>query len=711
MRKSNRCLYNNSVSSFLKDDDNSVLGELCNNYNGSVQSTQIDAWKEEIIIMKNVLSAIGKEGRVVFEYDIPRLGKRIDVVVLLSGIIFCLEFKAGESKILEADVDQVLDYALDLKYFHKLSSEKIIAPILIATNHKSSSTSIISSVYNDRIINPLITGKDGLKELISKVLETYPNETAVDSNWIISPYAPTPTIIEAARTLYENHTVENITRHEADKVSTDKTIDYILKVIKTSKENREKSICFFTGVPGAGKTLVGLDVAIKQTYQGKDEPVKDEGAVYLSGNGPLVAVLTEALARDNQKKSISNGSKKNLSDSRREVRKSIQMIHRYRDNMLMKIKNPVENGVLEIDSSKAIKQEDAGYGEVEHVAIFDEAQRTWTHKRLADYLKRGGTYGNKLKVPNFPMSEAEFLIWSSDQREDWATIVCLVGGGQEINTGEAGISEWIKALNEKFINWKVYISPKLSDSEYAEGKVNDLLKNNKNVTYAEDLHLSVSLRSFRAEKLSAFVQALLTFDPKAVDIYKDIKDKYPIVLTRDMKKAKEWLHSQVRGSERTGVLITKEAARFKPLGIHVLLSGDENAVHWFLEDKIDTRSSNFLEDAATEIQVQGLELDYVCLLWDADMRCKNGRWEFYRFNGKTEWTKLEPNTENKQEQLKYMLNAYRVLLTRARVGIVICVPAGNSNKTPTGFWEDSTRLPEFYDGTYNYLKSLGLEDI
>ena len=711
MRKSNRCLYNNSVSSFLEDDDNSVLGELCNNYNGSVQSTQIDAWKEEIIIMKNVLSAIGKEGRIVFEYDIPRLGKRIDVVVLLSGIIFCLEFKVGESKILEADVDQVLDYALDLKYFHKLSSEKIIAPILIATNHKSSSTSVISSVYNDGIINPLITGQDGLKELISKVLDTYPNETAVDSNWIISPYAPTPTIIEAARTLYENHTVDNITRHEADKVSTDKTIDYILKVIKASKENREKSICFVTGVPGAGKTLVGLDVAIKQTYQGKDEPVKDEGAVYLSGNGPLVAVLTEALARDNQKKSISNGSKKNLSDSRREVRKSIQMIHRYRDNMLMKIKNPVENGVLEIDPSKAIRQEDAGYGEVEHVAIFDEAQRTWTHKRLADYLKRGGTYGNKLKVPNFPMSEAEFLIWSLDQREDWATIVCLVGGGQEINTGEAGISEWIKALNKRFTNWKVYISPKLSEPEYAEGKVNELLKDNKNVTYAEDLHLSVSLRSFRAEKLSAFVQALLTFDPKAADIYQDIKDKYPIVLTRDMEKAKEWLHSQVRGSERTGVLITKEAARFKPLGIHVLLSGDENAVHWFLEDKIDTRSSNFLEDAATEIQVQGLELDYVCLLWDADMRYKNGRWEFYQFDGKTKWKKQEPNTENKQEQLKYMLNAYRVLLTRARSGMVICVPAGNPNKTPTGFWEDSTRLPEFYDGTYNYLKSLGLEDI
>ena len=282
------------------------------------------------------------------------------------------------------------------------------------------------------------------------ILTRFSDEQPVNPNWIISPYAPTPTIIEAAKTLYENHSVENITRHEADEVSTDRTIAYILKVIQESKQNHKKSICFVTGVPGAGKTLVGLDVAIKQTYQGQDEPVKDEGAVYLSGNGPLVAVLTEALAQDNLKKCREKGEKKKMSDSRREVSKSIQMIHRYRDNMLAKIKNPVENGILEIDPAKAVKMEKAGFGEVEHVAIFDEAQRSWTHKRLAEYLKRGGTYGNKLKVPNFPMSEAAFLIWSLDQREDWATIVCLVGGGQEINTGEAGISEWIKALNEMF---------------------------------------------------------------------------------------------------------------------------------------------------------------------------------------------------------------------------------------------------------------------
>lgn len=712
MSKNPRCLYHSDFLTFLSQSTDSIFGMLCDSYHGEALTTTREAWKREIEIMKSVLSALSdKNGQIVFEYDIPRLGKRIDVVLLYRGIVFCLEFKVGESKILEADLDQVLDYALDLKNFHKFSQDKVIAPILVATKILEHTTSVQMSVYDDKVVNPLVTGETGLFDVIVQVLNRFPNETAVNQDWIISPYAPTPTIVEAAKTLYENHSVENITRHEADKVSTDQTISYILDVIQKSKLNREKSICFVTGVPGAGKTLVGLDVAVKQTYQGKDTPVEDEGAVYLSGNGPLVAVLTEALAKDNYKKCHNRKESKKLSDSRREVGKFIQMIHRYRDNMLAKIKNPVENGELEIDPEKAVKLAKAGYGEVEHVAIFDEAQRSWTHKRLADYLKRGGTYGNKLKVPNFPLSEAAFLIWSLDQREDWATIVCLVGGGQEINTGEAGISEWIYALNEKFPHWKVYISPKLTEPEYAEGKVNTLLAANKNVTYSDSLHLGVSLRSYRAEKLSAFVHTLLAVDPKAKELYREIQDKYPIVLTRDMDKAREWLHSKVRGTERTGILVTKESARYKPLAVHVLPSGDENAVHWFLEDKSDVRSSNYLEDAATEIQVQGLELDYTCLLWDADMRYDNGKWRFYRFNGQTKWVEQTPNTESKQELMQYMLNAYRVLLTRARSGMVICVPSGNPNKNPSGFWEDSTRLPAFYDGTYAYLKQIGIEEI
>ena len=707
-----RFLYTNSIKSFLNTDLNSIIGFMTTNSHGVLLTTTRESWESEITIMKSNLSLLNTDGQIVFEYDIPRLGKRIDVVLLINGIIFCLEFKVGETKILEENIDQVLDYALDLRNFHKFSQDKIIVPILIPTNYNSKTTDIKISAYDDKIINPLICGKDSIFELIDVILNRYPNETDINDNWINSPYAPTPTIIEAARALYSNHSVENITRHEADKVTTDRTINYILDVIKYSKENRKKSICFVTGVPGAGKTLVGLDVAIKQTYQGQNKPVEDEGAVYLSGNGPLVAVLKEALAQDNYKRCEEKGENKKLTDSRREVSKFIQMIHNYRDTMLNKIKNPVENGKLEIDPTKAVKLSDNGYAEVEHVAIFDEAQRSWTHKRLADYLKRGGTYGNKLKVPNFPMSEASFLIWSLDQREDWATIVCLVGGGQEINTGEAGIIEWLNALNNEFKNWNIFISPKLTDKEDAEGNVNEILKQNNNVIYSDYLHLGVSLRSFRAEKLSKFVNELLNFDSNASNTYNEIKSKYPIYLTRDMDKAREWLHHKVRGTERTGILITKESARFKPLAVHVLESGDENAVHWFLDDKQNVNSSNYLEDAATEIQVQGLELDYTCVLWDADVRCVNNSWKYFNFNSRnSKWNEQKGETESNYEKIKYMLNAYRVLLTRARSGMVICVPYGNENITSTGFPEDKTRLPEFYDGTYNYLKSLGLEEI
>ncbi len=700
----NRCLYTNSFCNFIDADPSSILGTLHDNFHGETLTTTNEAWKGEINILRKVLLPWKDENaQTVFEYDIPRLGKRIDVVLLLKGMIFCLEFKVGQKDILQADVEQVMDYALDLKNFHLFSHDKTIVPILIPTERDTSTTEFKASIYDDNVYNPLISGENSLQDLISKVIEQSGTSNEQNENWLISPYSPTPTIIEAARALYENHSVEDITRHEADKVSTDRTIQFILNVIDDSKSNGKKSICFVTGVPGAGKTLVGLEVAIKQTYR-NGEMDKENGAVYLSGNGPLVAVITEALARDNYKKS-QNGKK--LSESRREVSEFIQIIHRYRDNMLAKIKNPVENGVVEIDPEKAIKLEGTGYGEVEHVAIFDEAQRSWTHKRIANYLKRGGTYGNKLKVPNFPMSEAEFLILSLDQREDWAVIVCLVGGGQEINTGEAGITEWINALNNRFHHWNVYISPELTAAEYAEGNVNALLAANNNVNYSNDLHLKVSLRSFRAEKLSAFVHSLLAFNNDAKSLYADVSSRnYPFMLTRDMNKARAWLRKTARGTEQTGILVTKVAARFKPLAVNILAQGDENAVHWFLEDKMDIRSSNYLEDAATEIQVQGLELDYACVLWDADMRCVNGQWTFYKFNGKNKWI-----SENNVESQKYMLNAYRVLLTRARQGIIICVPYGNGKLNSDGFPEDPTRLPEFYDGTYEYLKSLGLKEI
>lgn len=708
-KESNRCMYQASFRSFVEADAYSVLGKVHNAYHGQALTTTDEAWLGEIEILQEALQPWkDEEAEIIFEYDIPRLGKRIDVVLLLRGLVFCLEFKVGQKDALQCDIEQVMDYALDLKNFHRFSSDKIIVPILIATRLERSSSVFMSSVYDDMIFNPLISGADGLQGLIGEVIEhLHADQPGTIKDWVISPYTPTPTIIEAARSLYEHHSVEDITRHEADKVTTDATIAYILEVINRSKARGEKSICFVTGVPGAGKTLVGLDVAVKQSYQDDGKMREDDGAVYLSGNGPLVEVLIEALSRDNYRKAREKGEKKLMSDSRREVKKFIQGIHNYRENMLAKIKNPVVDGKLEIDPEKAVHLEESGYGEVEHVAIFDEAQRAWTHKRIADYLKRGGTYGNKMKVANFPMSEAAFLIWSLDRREDWATIVCLIGGGQEINTGEAGIAEWIVALNEQFGHWKVYISNKLTEPEYAEGKVNELLKDNANVVYSDKLHLGVSLRSFRAERLSAFVHALLSFGSDTAELYRDVVNhRYPVVLTRSMDKARAWLREQARGTQQTGVLITKVAARFKPLAVQVLPQGVQDTVHWFLEDKNDVRSSNYLEEAATEIQVQGLEVDYACVLWDADMRYVDGKWEYWKFNGQTKWI-----PERNAEAQRYMLNAYRVLLTRARQGMVICVPEGNGRKTHGGFPEDATRLPSYYDGTFAYFKSLGMEEI
>ena len=462
----------------------------------------------------------------------------------------------------------------------------------------------------------------------------------------------------------------------------ERTTHYVQQVIRDTKAHGGKSICFVTGVPGAGKTLVGLNVAVQQES-------KEDLAVYLSGNGPLVAVLTEALTRDRQAQEKEKGNKITKKEAEREVKRFIQIIHRYRDNMLGKVK--VVNGCLEIDPTKELQDHIAGYGEVENIAIFDEAQRSWDKEHIAGWLNRRKGFAD------FPMSEGEFLIWSLDQRKDWAVIVCLVGGGQEINTGEAGIGEWIRALNESFPDWQVYISSQLTAKEYAEGKVTELLKANEHVTYSEDLHLAVSMRSFRAESLSNMVHYLLDGESlKAKEVYESIADRYPIVLTRDIKKAKQWLRNKARGNERYGMVVSSKAYRLKPLAIDVRCKPD--TVHWFLDDINDIRSSLFLEDAASEFDIQGLELDWTCLVWDGDLRYNGTAWDYFEFKEGSKWNRI-----NKEERKAYQINAYRVLLTRARQGMIICVPEG----VP----EDHTRLPEFYDGTYNFLKTIGLLEI
>jgi len=682
----NRYFYQSDVKSFLAEDTDAIFGKMSRADEMDTASTQKFAWEQEITIMKDVLAPYANEqAQIIFEYTIPRLGKRIDVIVLLRERVFVIEFKAGEEEYNRADVDQVLDYALDLKNFHQGSADRLIIPILVATESDKHSSICQPSHYDDGVYEPLLTNANHLSDIFHLVLfDNLPSLTyaVAIEDWARSRYAPTPTIIEAARSLYLNHSVEDITKHESEGAQLETTTRYVQQVICETKARKGKSICFVTGVPGAGKTLVGLNVAVQQE-EGQDL------AVYLSGNAPLVAVLTEALTRDRQAQEKAKGNKITKKEAEREVKRFIQIIHRYRDNMLNKVR--VVNGALEIDPTKELKDEQAGYGEVENIAIFDEAQRSWDKEHIANWLSRRKGFAN------FPMSEGEFLIWSLDQRKDWAVIICLVGGGQEINTGEAGIGEWIRALNDTFPDWQVYISSQLTAKEYAEGQVRELLANKPKVTYSEDLHLAVSMRSFRAESLSNMVHYLLDGDVENVrKVYASIADRYPIALTRDLDKAKEWVRQHARGNERYGLLVSSKAYRLKPLAIDVRCKPD--TVHWFLDDINDVRSSLFLEDAASEFDVQGLELDWTCVVWDGDLRYSPKGWNFFEFNGGNKWNKIQ-----KPDRQAYLINAYRVLLTRARQGMILCVPEGNH--------DDHTRLPDFYDSTYNYLKSLGIAEI
>lgn len=660
-----RFYYSDSIANFLEASSAEIIGQLTQNSEFPVDITQRDAWMGQISILKPLL--VGLNGTVFFEYNIPRMGRRIDTVLIIKNVIFVLEFKVGEKEFNQAAIDQVWDYALDLKNFHETSHNHLIAPILVATESKKSYTVIEETPHNDNLLFPIKTNSDNLNDIIQQILTYADGEEINAANWSNGRYSPTPTIIEAAMSMYSEHGVQDIYRSDAAATNLTETSNAVLEIINDARKNNYKAICFLTGIPGAGKTLVGLRIAA-MNYKENERA----STVYLSGNGPLVAILREALTRDKVKREKSKGNKVLKGEVFSKVKTIIQPIHHFRDEYLKDLTEPFE-----------------------HVTIFDEAQRAWNLTQTADFMKR------KKNRKDFSQSEPEFLISCLDRHKDWAVIVCLVGGGQEINKGEAGISEWIESLNRSFPDWHIYVSNRLTDSEYAAGHAIELLEKHKTVFKVDTLHLSVSMRSFRSEHVALLVKNILDLNIEEAKLnYQAVKERYPIVITRDLAKAKEWLKSKARGSERYGLIVSSKAARLKPEGIDV--KSPMNPVNWFLEGKDDIRSSYFLEDAATEFDVQGLELDWTCVTWDADFRYTPNGWNHYelRFTaeGPTKW-----NNVNKDHRKQYLKNAYRVLLTRARQGMIIVVPPGDKN--------DGTRSPSYYDGTFNYLKEIGFEII
>ena len=643
-----RAYYAADRAKFFGDSDDQILGELTRRHNFALDIEQKGAWLQQIRILRNALAAIA-DFTIYFEFSIPRMGKRADVVVVIGDGIFVIEFKVGSEHFDRAAIDQVEDYALDLKNFHQGSHDLSIIPILVATRARESHAQLELAL--DQVSRPLLAAVIDLGDILTIAAAQHHRRTMDAEVWAASNYRPTPTIIEAARALYARHGVEDITRHDA--LNLGRTQDFIAAVIDDAKTNRRKAICFVTGVPGAGKTLAGLNIATRRS-----ETHADEHATFLSGNGPLVDVLREALARD---RSRQTGHSK--AHAGREVRAFIQNIHHFRDDYAHSTAPPSE-----------------------HVVVFDEAQRAWTRAQASTFMQR------KRGIADFDMSEPQFLLGVMDRHADWCTVICLVGGGQEINTGEAGLSEWLAAIRERFPHWRVHASKAIAQPDYDLNNDARAFIAQTQLSLNDDLHLGVSMRSFRAETLSDFISHLLNGDAKAARIAHERLSHYPIVLTRDLGRARQWLRDQARGSERYGLVASSGALRLRPEGVHIKAAIDPP--NWFLNDRQDVRSSFYLEDVASEFDVQGLELDWTGVCWDADLRHDDEAWRTFGFKG-TRWQSV-----NDRYRRLYLKNAYRVILTRARQGMVIFIPPGNDH--------DATRPRAYYDGTHDFLRACGL---
>ena len=643
--------YQASILDFLRQDEHSIIGSLVS-HSATDELLQKQAWQEQITILQRELR--GLTGEIFFEFVIPRMGKRVDVILNIQSIIFVIEFKVGADRPESNAILQVEDYGRDLQNFHEGSHSKYLFPILVPTEFHQEITQPPRFRPGEKLAEPLTLCSFQLKDFIASVVADYGEQH--DYAWSKTGYKPTPTIIEAARTLYRGHSVDEITRSESGAQNLSHTCSAVLDAIEQSRREHRKSIIFVTGVPGSGKTLAGIQIAsASRTQSGKE----DDG-VFLTGNGPLADVLREALARD---ESDSTGTKK--TDSLRKAKAFIQNIHHFRDEYIQTNAAPHER-----------------------VVVFDEAQRAWNREQASAFMSQ------KRGIRDFCQSEPEFLLSIMDRHNDWCSVICLIGDGQEINKGEAGIEEWLNGLLSAQNYWAIHFP-----EGFEKGRTSTYLQQcetkGHKLSRANTLHLATSIRSFRAEHVSNFIAHVLDNKPEQAAHTLSRLNQYPIYLTRDLAAAKAWLKLKRRGSERIGLVASSKAHRLRPNGIFVKAAIDVE--NWFLADHNDVRSSHYLEETASEFDVQGLELDWVGMCWDGNLRRREDTWDHTIFKG-SKYQKI-----NKQADKEFLLNSYRVLLTRARQGMVIYVPSGDL--------ADPTASPSIYDPIADYLLSCGIQKL
>lgn len=625
------------------------------------------AWTNQISILQKYLK--DKKGYIIFEYVLSRVNMRIDVVLLMDDVVYSLEFKNNETEFKAEDIDQASGYGYALKNFYEANRDKYVVPILIATKAPDSICSSGADIGIDKLFSLFKANINKMEQYIDLIRSKYGSDiiyTEEDfKKWIKSPFKPNPTIIQSARSIYMNNQVDEFFKFDAGEENLKITEQTVELIVKEARDQKKKIICFVSGVPGAGKTLVGLDLA------GKSKNNTDNGlpeAVFFSGNGPLINVLTEALGRDAYKYNKEKYSSKYKAVN--DVKTFIQDLHAFKEDIISQKKKTVEENVL----------------------IFDEAQRVWNEVQLQKWLEKKGA-----DKSYFGLSEADLLL-DGFKTKEWGVIVALTGLGQDIHTGEDGLSVWFKSLLEKHPEWEIRLSKEIFNQN-ADNLVQykEPLLNSSKVKEDDGLYLKVCIRTPRARNLSEFAEALLNNKPDVAKASLAKFDNYPIAITRNLRRAEEFVLNNTQRKERCGKLCSSNS---KILGRYSRCFDNIDNWHfanWML-DESGRDSSNSLIFSATEFNIQGLEIDWSILGWDMDMYYSNGSWHMQKMLTEKRFI------ESSEIQKKHILNSYRVLLTRARKGIIIYIPKRDD-------FPDKYGSAKYYDSTYEYLKSCGIKDI
>jgi hypothetical protein len=656
-----------TLRDFLSTSDTEVLAKLTLAYANSgfsrMHADQPLTWWDDMVELRQALHALTTANpssnywQILLEFSIPRKERRLDVVLLTGAEIILLECKRGPATT-EA-LRQVEEYALLLHYFHKPSHQQHIYPIVVSANSSlpeqeiTRQRELIFPTLPSFWISPTtVTSWPSVANLLASI----GGENTLLPNgaiWDEGAYSPTPTIIDAALALRAGLNIREIAHSEAAEHDIETVTEEIRAIVAQARVEHKHVICFLTGVPGSGKTLVGLSLA--HLSESRTDAIH-----FMSGNGPLVSVLQELFKQQAMRDKVSSA------EASIQAKTLIENVHVF---------------------AKTYTDEDPNRPPSNHVIIFDEAQRAWN--RAQNFSKFRREY-----------SEPEMLLKIMQRHQDWAVVIALVGGGQEINNGEAGLEEWGTALRESQCSWQIYASPEVIEGgpSTAGQKLFATVDERNKIHTRDTLHLRTSNRSLRADNLAKWVNFVLDGQEKDAASLR-ITDRFPIFLTRDLNVARAKLKAEALGHSRFGLTGSSGAARLRAEGLEP--SSDFHAAypwhHWYLAPRHDIRSSYTCEVFATEFEIQGLELDWIGLCWGGDFIWLANEWlaRDLRHGRHSKWGLVR-----KPEKQLYRKNAYRVLLTRARQGLVIYIPRGDT--------KDSTRLPSELDRTTDYLLRCGV---